>query len=391
MIETPYFLISKSKLDNNVDAFASALKTIWPNSIFGYSVKTNSLPWILKYLKQLNLFAEVVSDEEYQLALKCGYDDSQIIFNGPIKGERIFERACKNGAYINLDSKNDLQYLKKYVNDNSNIGVRININPNIFDINDIGYEEDGFRFGFSDESGELELVLADIKELYSKPIGLHLHCNSVTRSPNVYIAVAKYASKIISKYDLDISYIDIGGGFFGGVPGKTTPEEYISSIKNIFEKVIDVSEVKLIIEPGSAVIGSCVDLVTSVLDVKSTISSRIVTTDGSRIHIDPLWIKSRYNYEICKNDKDDSHLRKQIICGYTCMDHDRLMILNDEVELCVGDKIIYHMVGAYSMTFGGMFIKYYPNVYVKDDEEIELVRNSVNVNDYYKVHNIKKR
>ena len=75
MIETPYFLISKNKLDNNVDAFASALKTIWPNSIFGYSVKTNSLPWILKYLKQLNLFAEVVSDEEYQLALKCGYDD----------------------------------------------------------------------------------------------------------------------------------------------------------------------------------------------------------------------------------------------------------------------------------------------------------------------------
>ena len=56
---------------------------------------------------------------------------------------------------------------------------------------------------------------------------------------------------------------------------------------------------------------------------------------------------------------------KQVVCGYTCMDHDRIMIIENKPELQVGDEIIYHRVGAYSMTFGGMFIRYYPDVFVE--------------------------
>lgn len=389
MRKTPYFLISQNKIDDNIKSFQVAMTELWQNHIFAYSVKTNSLPWVLEHLKDKGIFAEVVSDEEYELALLCGYDDSQIIFNGPIKGEEIFKRACQNGAYVNLDSKKDLELLKKYGSNKSNIGLRININPSIFDANDIGYEKDGFRFGFSDESNELINAINIIKTICGdRKIGLHLHCNSVTRSKNVYISIAKYAKKIIRKYNLDVSYIDIGGGFFGGVPGKTTPFEYISAIKSEFESVIDISNTTLIIEPGSAVVGSAVDLYTSVVDTKDTVSSRIVTTDGSRIHIDPLWKKEHYNYKIERIASANKRIDKQIICGYTCMDHDRLMVLKDEHELQIGDKIIYRMVGAYSMTFGGMFIRYYPDVYVKLDKHYPIkVRSGISVQEYYDIQN----
>ncbi len=387
-MKTPYFLISEEKLNANVEDFKKALQDLWPNSTLAYSVKTNSLPWLLQYLRDTDVFAEVVSDEEYQLARLCGYSDDRIVFNGPIKGEETFQQALLGKAVINLDSVKDLEYLKKYGKDTEAcVGIRVNVNPKVFDSKDIGYEEDGFRFGFSEEAGDFAKALNCIQNLYSSPnIGIHLHCNSITRSVNVYIALAKYAVELVRKYGIKLSFIDMGGGYFGGVEGKPTPYDYISAIKNELMKEINPNETRLIVEPGSAIIGSAVDLYTSVLDVKDTNCSRIVTTDGSRVYVDPLWAKTRYMYSLQSADFNRVPLDKQIVCGYTCMDHDRIMIIKNETELHVEDKIIYHRIGAYSMTFGGMFIRYYPDVYVKLNNGIHKVRNRVSVEDYYKIN-----
>lgn len=383
-LKTPYFLIDKKELDKNISDFQQALSHIWPNSQLSYSVKTNSLPWLLEYLHSKNVYAEVVSDEEFLLARKCGFIEEHIIYNGPIKGDNLFKQALYKGAVVNIDSKNDLKLISEFNKPlERNIGIRVNPNPEIFDKKDIEYVEEGFRFGFSDDTEELEQAIK-IVQTKSDSVGLHLHCNSITRSKDVYVALAKYALNIIKKYNLNVSYIDMGGGFFGGVPGKTTQSEYINAIKQIFEAIVDIRKTKLFVEPGSAIIGSAVDLITSVIDVKNTANARIVTTNGSRIHIDPLWIKKRYKYSLETQKK--TKINKQIICGYTCMDHDRLMVIENEKELSIGDKLIYHRVGAYSMTFGGMFICYYPEVYVHDSEKIECVRKEVTVDDFYNIH-----
>lgn len=383
-MNTPFFLISEDKLNANIMSFKSALAELWPNSNIAYSVKSNSLPWLLKHLYNCGVMAEVVSDEEYQLAKLCNYPDDRIIFNGPIKGQTQFVNAVRHGALVNLDSQNDLAYIKEcHPNNSSTIGIRVNIEPNIFSPEDISYADDGFRFGFSDVNGEFEKALYAVKlACEGNSLGLHLHCNSVTRSINVYKMLAKSAADLIRKYNLNLSYIDIGGGFFGGIEGKPTPFEYISVIKEELQYTINPQETTLIIEPGSAIIGSVVDLHTSVLDVKDTSHSRIVTTDGSRIYIDPLWTKTQYMYSL-KTDIKRPCLKRQVICGYTCMDHDRLMCLENEYELKPGDQIIYHRVGAYSVTFGGMFIRYYPEVYVENTNGIIKVRDKITVKQFY--------
>jgi len=378
-----------------------------------YSVKTNALPWILKRMKGHGVYAEVVSDEEYEVALLSGFTDSQIVFNGPIKGKETFLRAISGGAYVNIDSERELSYIQELPAGSSlgNIGVRVNVDPGIFDPADVGYQEDGFRFGFSVENGELERALGVLEPLCGKRAGLHLHVNSVTRSVAVYRAIASYAAGIIRKYGLEPSFIDIGGGFFGGVPGKTTPEEYITAIREKLSGVVDVSSTKLIIEPGSGIIGSAVELHTTVLDVKDTGRARIVTTDGSRVFIDPLWLKKGYNYIVFPFFADDADAGsasaagsasvasggndaelpfadvhpRQVVCGYTCMDHDRIMVIENQPTLGVGDQIVYRRVGNYTVTFGGPFIRPLPPVYAEVDGEVSLVRRGMTVQEYYRM------
>lgn len=124
-----------------------------------------------------------------------------------------------------------------------------------------------------------------------------------------------------------------------------------------------------------SVIGAFISYVTSVIDVKDTTYNRFVVTDGSRLNIDPFMCKNSYTYCI-KNNKKTTKAKKQIICGYTCIENDRLFVAKDEIELSVGDNIVYDRVGAYTICFNSLFIKYFPKVYVKNNDDYKLIRNA---------------
>ena len=387
-MKTPYFLIHQDMLQKNMNDFLQGMNASWSFSRLGYSVKTNSLPWLLSYIKQNGCFAEVVSDEEYELALLSGFSPDEIIFNGPIKGKDRFLFALEHGSYVNIDSENEVRWIEEYGKPVTNLGVRVNVPPEVFDPNDIEYVDKGFRFGFSVENGALEDILKRISGTQEiKQIGIHLHCNSITRSKEVYRAIAKYAVDLITRFDLEPRYIDVGGGFFGGVPGKTSIHEYFEIISEELKKTPLTRNSLLLAEPGSAIIGSVVDLHTSVLDVKDTNKARIITTDGGRIHIDPQWFRTRYMYSV-RAGSDEIFEGNQIVCGYTCMDHDRIMEIENEKKLQAGDEIIYHRVGAYTITFGGLFIKYLPEVYVSNDGQMKKIRGTMKPEDYFKLQTV---
>lgn len=391
-LKTPYFLVNEKEIINNINSFKEAFEELWENYKIAYSIKTNSLPWVIKIMNKNDVMAENVSDEEYELSQICGYDSKNIIFNGPIKSMEKLKEAIESGAIVNIDSKDEIEFIKNNKPKlKSNIGIRVNVDTNIFNPEDISYKDDGFRFGFCVENGEFENILKILEEIYpTQRIGLHVHVNSKSRSVETYSAIAKYTSDIIKKYNMKPAFIDIGGGFFGGVPEKPNAKEYISAIKKELINVVKPEETAIFIEPGSALVGSAFDFCTKVIDVKELNSSRIVTTDGSRINIDPLWLKSKYTYTVIdENKKEISNrnlVKKQILCGYTCMDHDRIMVLENDKELRKNDKIIYHKVGNYTVTMGGLFIRYFPDVYVKTVEgKLEKIRSRISAKDFYNI------
>ena len=72
----------------------------------------------------------------------------------------------------------------------------------------------------------------------------------------------------------------------------------------------------------------------------------------------------------------------QTISGCTCLEYDRLFSLKDKPLLDIGDRVVFHNVGAYTMCLSPMFIRYFPNIYAFDDGDCKLVREKWTAKEY---------
>lgn len=382
-MNTPYYLLHKELLDEGIEKLNQARKQYWPNSIVGYSFKTNSLPWVVSYMKKQGYYAEVVSEDEYHLAEYLGYD--QIIYNGPVKGQESFLRACRAGQIVNLDAEREIRWLEEAAVDGKtiNVGVRVNFDLESMCPGEASGGEEGGRFGFSYETGAFAEVLERLGKIQVvKVTGIHLHCSSKTRSLNIYKAIAEMACRIRKEYQLKLSYVDVGGGYFGGLANKPQYEDYLREMSEILREEFNPEETTLIVEPGTSLICPPIDYVTSVTDIKQTNRNYFVVTDGSRIHVDPLMAKKSYFYHLECQDETRPTAERQVISGFTCMENDRLFELKGYSALQEGDRIIYEKVGAYTMCLAPLFIGYYPPVYLEDQGKISCIREKWGVKEY---------
>ena len=130
-LSTPCFVFEEDELVANFLDFEKALHAHWSaDSRVAYSVKTNPLPWILDIARRCGCMAEVVSDEEYHLALSRGYSPEEIVFNGPIKGRAWIRYALAKGSIVNIDSENDIDHVIEFASGASapvRVGIRVNI------------------------------------------------------------------------------------------------------------------------------------------------------------------------------------------------------------------------------------------------------------------------
>lgn len=378
-MKTPYFIIDESELEKNIVKLENALNQYWSNCIIGYSFKTNALPYLLGYMRNRGIYAEVVSEDEFHLAHKLGFKTNKIIYNGPVKGRESFLKALEAGAIVNIDSNQEIVWLQELKPDKDySIGIRVNFDLEKYCPGETSGGNEGSRFGFCYENGELKAVIEKLQRMeHIKIAGIHLHNSTKTRSLKVYKKIARMACEIEQKFYLNLKYVDIGGGFFGGLENKPQFDEYIRVISEELKNSFSDKSTKLIVEPGTSIISSPVDFVISVLDVKRTTRNNFLVTDGSRINIDPLMRKKGYFWEVeYGNQEHREIIPKQIVSGFTCMENDRLFELENEKELQAGDRIIYKKVGAYTMCLTPLFIQYFPSVYWKNQNGIICVRES---------------
>lgn len=375
---TPAFVIDLPKLDKFAGQFEQAMQKYWPYSILGYSFKTNSLPWLVTYMRDRGAWAEVVSDAEYDLALALGYTADRIILNGPYKSRERLRSALLGGSIINLDAKRDvawtIELAEEFPDTEFSVGLRINWDLESRCPGESTFGENSSRFGFSPENGELDRALSDLKIAGVRVAGIHVHRNSQTQSLAVYQAAATVAAEIIMTRNLELDWIDIGGGFFASEDGSPTIDDYMRIIRETLQEVVDIERTCLITEPGGAIIAVPVEFHASVVDVKEIDSKRFVVTNASRTNIDPLFRRGRpYETQVLASGSDT--VPEQIISGFTLVEGDRLMTLTDAPELELDDRIVFYKVGAYTMCLQPMFIEYLPAVYMRTAQgELRMVR-----------------
>ncbi len=372
-LETPCFVFDEAELADNFRGFRDAVRSAWSSeSEVAYSIKTNPLPWVLEVARDGGCMAEAVSDEEYELALSCGFEPERIVYNGPIKGRQRFAMALEQGSLVNLDSARELRWLAEIASESDRplaVGLRANIDLESHCPGQTVTGAVGGRFGFCYENGELARAVHAVRALGSnvRIAGLHMHVTTRSRTVEVYRVLAKHAAIIALEFDLDLDFVDIGGGYFGGGDAnRGAYEAYAQAIAEELAAAFDPKRTRLVVEPGGAVVCTPGRYLGRVIDAKDTTYGRFVTTDLSRINIDHEMKKTSYVYEIVPGSAEAQRKRlpRQIMCGYTCMESDRLSVLEDEVELMEGDMVVLKNAGAYSMSFTpGFFIRYAPRAY----------------------------
>lgn len=370
-----YYLIKEGELNKDIELLRGALRDNWgDNSIMGYSVKTNSLPWLLNHLRKEGFYAEVVSDSEYDLARRLGYDADKIIYNGPIKDRAVFKQVIKDGGIVNLDSNYELDWLEEMSASSMAIKVGIRINADIASLspNEELLEEDGGRFGYCLENGTVAQVVERIKSMPNvKLSGLHLHSSTKSRSVEVYGALAKLAVNVARDYSLDIEYIDMGGGYFGGRDDMPNYRDYFGVIARVLSECFSKDKVTLIAEPGVSLVSRASSLITEVIDTKDIRGHRYVVTTGSRVLLNPQVTRHTYPHHIEYVESPTAPngprqpLPSQWICGSTCMEYDRLFEIRDGAELKPGDRVVYDLAGGYTIALSPLFIHYFPKVIIE--------------------------
>ncbi|HEY4535115.1 MAG TPA: hypothetical protein VIG71_03990 [Enteractinococcus sp.] len=387
---TPALVVDVPLLDTMVGRFQSALETHWPHSILSYSFKTNSLPWLITHLRDQGVWAEVVSDTEYELALALGYAPECIIFNGPVKGREQLRLALQRGSVVNLDAKREVTWAAELARELPGqtfaVGLRVNWDLESYCPGESTAGKEESRFGFNPENGELDEAIAELSEAGIRIAGLHMHRNSFTQSLAVFRAGATVASEIVVSRGLDLDWLDIGGGFFGSVESTPTFDDYVSIVRETVEGVIDPERTCLIVEPGGSLVAVPLEFHASVLDVKDVGSSRLIVTDASRTNIDPLFRRRRpFEYQI--DAEATETMQEQVIGGFTCMEDDRLMKVQDAPILQRGDRITFYRVGGYTMCYQPtLFIEFAPPVYARTSDKLFQVRSPMDVEGYLRGH-----
>ena len=356
-----FYLLYADRFIANYRELLAAFRTEYPNTEIAYSYKTNYIPALCRAVNDLGGYAEVVSHMEFALARRIGVPYEKIVFNGPYKQPVAVKELLLGGGCAHLDSLSELGLLRSIAEERPeatlNVGVRVN-----FPIEGTPYS----RFGFDAEGDELQEALRGIQSLPNVRLQA-VHCHFAPRSLETWPQRALGVMKLIRGYGLRPERIDLGGGMFGKMDerlkrqfgGLPAYSDYATAVGEVLREWLDADyRPMLMIEPGSALTGDCMDLAAKVQSVKTVQGHKIATVLASTHNISmgskipPVDVFSPNAYD---PEAEDVFL----IGGYTCIESD-ILVREYQGTLHEGDFAVFRNVGSYSVVLKPPFIM--PNV-----------------------------
>lgn len=382
-----FYLLDSDQFRINFLELKEAFSSIYPNFNIAYSYKTNYTPKFCKIVNELGGYAEVVSEMEMELALRCGVEHSRIIWNGPIKDKERMSEFLLAGGTVNIDSISEAEYIKEFAekaDHKLNVGIRCN-----YDVTD-GVVS---RFGFDVDGEDFKKVL----EIVTTTPNLHFinfQCHFAKRQIEYWPARAKGMVKVLDRVGVIPERVDIGGGLFGkmadSLKAQFTSEipdykEYAKAAATVFAEYFEGKEKKpeLIIEPGSAVVGDCMKFVGTVKTIKNVRGKFFASVLGSQKNISMTGINPPMEVVHMSAGEDYENLD---MVGFTCIEGD-VLYKNYTGRLAEGDAIVISNCGSYSLVMKPPFIL--PNFPVLDicGDEVEVIKRAETFDDIFHTFN----
>lgn len=376
---TPLFVCDKTLLENNFDQFQGSLASHAIRFEILYSYKTNPVPGIIRALHDKGAGAEVVSPYELWLALKYRVDPADIVYNGPNKSDEGLRMAVSaNIKLINVNSFREIDALEGLA---AECGARPQVGVRISTL--AGW---GGQFGFKLESGEALQAFDRLHRSPSlQPAAIHFHLGTNLKDSHSYrsalISSLGLARELKEKYDIRITYLDLGGGL--GIPtvrdlerrenrlnatfnkphlppdpGHThSIKAFVNDIARTFReecKALHLEPPILLLEPGRALTGNTEILLATVGDFKQTRNGYDIALLDAGINI-ALPLTWEYHEIFLANRIHDLRDRRYGLAGPLCTPTDFFLKSKRLPHLQVGDILAITDTGAYFTSFANDF------------------------------------
>lgn len=355
--DDPIFILDPTVIATNLGRFQDQL-----DADILYAVKCNSHKAVLRALRAAGVRRfDTASLPEIQLVKSLG-NDVHCHFNHPIKSRHsIRESTTTHGVrHFTIDCMEELKKIAETLDpDGTTLHVRI------------APPSAGGCCGTIDKFGATETEAVDLLSQASRlrfTLGLSFHVGSQCREPERYVKTLKALSNVIDRTDVEIGWINCGGGF----PASGHADTHL-----LVQTILDTLSVRLtglrartgakvLIEPGRALVAEAVSLIVRVHQRRGR---RLYLNDGIYGALSKGCCGCEPTFSARPIGAHTGQIAEFSIFGPTCDSTDRLerrWLLPDSIA--EGDWIEIEAMGAYAGALATRFNGFHDHRLVAIDE-----------------------
>ncbi len=369
---TPLYVMDEDLIRENCRNYLNSISKYYDgNGLALYASKVFCTKSVCKIVDAEGLGLDVVSGGELYTAISAGFPMQKIYFHGNNKTIDEIEFAIKNdiGRIVvdNLEELNNINTIAKDLDKVIEISFRIK--PGI-DAHTHKYIRTGqidSKFGVALENGEAFDIIKIASKMSNITIkGIHCHIGSQIFDVSPFQIAAKvmidFMVKVKEKLNIEISELNLGGGFGIKYTSEDNPLEYEEYVKAVSKSVKDECVKKgfklpfLILEPGRSIVGEAgITLYTvgAVKDIKNI--RKYVSVDGGMTD-NPRYALYKAKYEaLLANRANDKKSELVTIAGKCCESGDLLIKDIMMPEIHAGDILTVLATGAYNYSMSSNY------------------------------------
>ncbi len=353
---TPAYVYSRATIERHWQAFDAAMAGV--DHLVCYAVKANSNLAVLNLMARLGSGFDIVSIGELERVIAAGGDPGKVVFSGVGKRSAEIRRALELGIYcFNIESEAELERLDAIARE---LGMRapvsLRVNPDV-DAKTHPYISTGLKenkFGVAIERAvDVYVRAAEMEGI--RVLGVDCHIGSqLTRIAPFVDALERVLKLVDDLYEkgIALSHIDLGGGL--GITYKDEepplPGDYVSPLLDRLAG----RDLKVLIEPGRAIVGNAGVLLTRVEYLKHHEEKNFAIVDAAMNDLIRPTLYQAWMAIIPVVPREDLAAQSYDVVGPICETGD---YLGKERELAIreGDLLAVRSAGAYGFTMSSNY------------------------------------
>ena len=381
---TPLYVYDLAWIRRQVGIFRDAFADV--DHLLAYSLKANGNLALLQELSALGCGADITSGGELYRALRAGIPAERIVFAGVGKTEVEIGEALDAGILaFNVESRSELERIDA-VASAKGVPARfaIRVNPDVLAITPHEYTATGHletKFGVPwDETRALYAWAHD--RPFLQAVGIDVHIGSQITDPKPYETALDRILPLVEELrssGVTLDYLDIGGGY--GISYDGEPGLDVSELARRIGPRVSAAGLRLVLEPGRALVGEAGVMLTRVQYVKRGNKTFLIVDGGMSELIRPSHYGGYHQIEPV-GPVDELATGTVDVVGPICETGDFLALDREMPVPAEGALLAVRTSGAYGFSMSSNYNgRPRPAEVLVDGPDVRLIRRRENYED----------